>query len=170
VHETDTKQLSIRDVSDNIRFAIVPDAVTPQIQTGQPLVPFSNDTWDLSNGNFESFHRLFLVAATGSSASFTATIILDSASVSVLTLNSGAADTILTMQAKSLTWNNSFITPTTRFLLNVISLAGAPNAATVGVPHVFVSSVGTGTCQLSTANIGTVSTTSAVVVGIVIFP
>lgn len=168
VHETDTKQLSLRDNSDIVRFLIIPDATTPQIRTGQPLVPFSNDTWDLSNGNFASFKHLFLVSTSGAAPVYGGSFTLDSAGVSVITF---PGDTLTPTEVKSVTWNNSFITSTTRFLLNVIALAGgAPNAATVGVPHPFISAVTPGSCQLSIGNIGTVNNTTAFTVGVVMFP
>lgn len=160
VSDTDltSRHLSIRDASDNIRFRIVPNGITSEILFVGNLLPMTDGAWGLSNGNLLGYKSLFLQGLTATVADFTTTITLDSQGHSVLTLNNGEADSIAALANKNLTFNNSFITPTSRILVSVMGLNGVVNAATVGVPYVAVTSVGTGTCNLRTYNISSAQT------------
>lgn len=160
VSETDlaTRHLTIRDALDNIRFRIVPNGITSEILFVGNLLPMTDGAWGLSNGNLFGYKSLFLQGLTATVADFTTTITLDSQGHSVLTLNNGEADSITALANKNLTFNNSFITPTSRILVSVMGLNGVVNAATVGVPYVAVTSVAAGTCNVRTYNISSAQT------------
>jgi hypothetical protein len=169
--DTVTRVLSIVDQSDNVRLQITPNVPVGNILFTGPLLPMTDGAWGLSNGNLAGFKSLFLNNLTATIADFTTTITLDSQGSSIIILNNGEADSIATSGSKDATLNNSFITATSRILVNVIGLNGVINAATVGVPYVTVTSVGAGTCTLRTYNISaTQMLTKRVTIALLLLP
>jgi hypothetical protein len=169
--EQATKRLTIRGPSDNIKFSITPNGATSTIGMGGPFTPTVNAQSDLSNGNHNGFKSLAMTIGTASITNFTNTITLDNSGPCILTLNTSNTDTIVSMGSKSLTWNNSFITTTTKFIANVQGLNGTINGALVGVPYVVVTAQSAGTCTVTTYNISTTLTAGhQVIVAIMVLP
>jgi len=163
----DTKTFSVLGPSDNVKLSILPQGTTSTVSVGGPFTPVLTLFSDLSNGSFNLFKSLGMTIGTASISNYTNTISLDTGSAAVLTLNTGNTDSMGAMASKSATWNNSFITPDTKFLISVQGLNGTINGALVGVPYVIIKDAGIGTCTVTTYNISAAQTMQRqVIVGV----
>jgi hypothetical protein len=118
------------------------------------VAPIVSGDAGLSNGNLANRYRsLYMFYKTGSSDNFTNTISVTGAGPCILTLNALGGDSIGPMGSKDFTFNNTFIGPTTKFIISVINTTGTLNMAGTAMPYVYVKSTGTGTCTLRTCNL-----------------
>jgi hypothetical protein len=149
----DSKSFSINSAASAPRLEILPTGDgTSNITMHGDIRPLTTAEWGLSNGNENSFTRLYLNTISQSSANFTNPV-ASSEYITRITLNSGASDSIAAQAFKDCTFTNPRITATSKFLITLQFANGTLNTATVGMPYMFVKSTTPGSCVLRTCNI-----------------